>query len=93
MKVKEIKELEVEKLSKLLTEKDREKMERLHLINDWELLDLLKDGVKESGAEDEEEFISISEYLDFIEESHEIALDDFEETMKSIIYKEMEGND
>lgn len=73
MKVKEIKELEVEKLSELLTEKDREKMKKLHLVNDWELLDLLKDVVKISDFKDDDEFISISEYLEFIIEIRELS--------------------
>lgn len=74
MKVKEIKELEVEKL---------------HLVNDWELLDLLKDGVKISDFKDDDEFISISEYLEFIIEIRELS----SEAMKiDYNYEEMEEN-
>lgn len=67
MKVKEIKKLEVEKLEELMTEEEFNKMIKLNL-KAWQLLDLMQDGVNQSDLEDDEEFTTISEYLDYIEE-------------------------
>jgi len=34
----------------------------------WQLLDAMQDGTKQSGLEDEYEYITISAYLDYLEE-------------------------
>ena len=75
MKVKEIKELEVEKLVEMMTEEEWDRMNKLEL-KDWQLLDLMKDGVKESNLEDDEEYTTISEYLEYLEEMHNSGKED-----------------
>lgn len=67
MKVKEIRELEVEKLIELMTDEEWKRMQNLKL-EAWQLLDAMQDGVRESDMEDDEEYSTISEYLDYIEE-------------------------
>lgn len=67
MKVKEILNLEVEKLEKMMTEEDHEKMKKLNLES-WQLLDALQDSARLSGQDDEEEHVSITNYLDYLED-------------------------
>ena len=67
MKVKAIRELEVEKLIELMTDEEWKRMQNLKL-EAWQLLDAMQDGVRESDMEDDEEYSTISEYLDYIEE-------------------------
>lgn len=67
MKVKEILNLEVEKLEKMMTEEDHEKMKKLNLES-WQLLDALQDSARLSGQDDEEEHVSITDYLDYLED-------------------------
>lgn len=67
MKVKEILNLEVEELEKMMTEEDHEKMKRLNLES-WQLLDALQDSARLSGQDDDKEHISITDYLDYLED-------------------------
>lgn len=67
MKVKEILNLEVEELEKMMTEEDYEKMKRLNLES-WQLLDALQDSARLSGQDDDKEHISITDYLDYLED-------------------------
>ena len=68
MKVKEIKELEVEKLAEMMTKEEWDRMKKLGIQYPWQLLHLMQEGVKLSDLEDDEEYTTISEYLDYIEE-------------------------
>lgn len=67
MKVKEILNLEVEELEKMMTEEDHEKMKKLNLES-WQLLDVLQDSARLSGQDDDEEHVSITDYLDYLED-------------------------
>lgn len=66
--IKEILNLEDDKLEKIMTQEEFEKMKELGIEYTWELLDALKDGAKSSGLSENEEYITISEYLDYLEE-------------------------
>ena len=68
MKVKEILNMNEEELERKMTEEEFNKMKELGLNETWQLLDALKDSARESGQEDDEEHISISAYLDYLEE-------------------------
>ena len=67
MKVKEILNLEVEELEKMMTEEDYEKMKRLNLES-WQLLDALQYSARLSGQDDDKEHMSITDYLDYLED-------------------------
>lgn len=67
MKIKEILELDVNELEKIMSTEEYDRMQDLHLES-WQLLDALKDSARLSGQEDDEEHISISAYLDYLEE-------------------------
>lgn len=43
-------------------------MKELGIENSWELLDMLKESARESGQTEDEEHITISDYLDYLEE-------------------------
>lgn len=67
MKIKEILELNVENLEKMMTEEEYDRMQELNL-EVWQLLDALKDSARLSGQDEDEEHITISAYLDYLEE-------------------------
>lgn len=67
MKIKEILEMDEKKLGDLMTEEEFERMQDLNLnINTF--LDALQDSARLSGQEEDEEHITISAYLDYLEE-------------------------
>ena len=68
MKVKEILNMNEEELEIKMTEEEFSRMKELGLNETWQLLDALKDSARESGQEDDEEHITISAYLDYLEE-------------------------
>lgn len=68
MKVREILKLSSEELEKMMTEEEFERMQELGIEYVWELLDAMQDGARQSGLENEEEYITISAYLDYLEE-------------------------
>lgn len=67
MKIKEILELNVENLEKMMTEEEYDRMQELNL-EVWQLLDALKDSARLSEQDNDEEHITISAYLDYLEE-------------------------
>jgi len=68
MKVKEILEIENEEFEKIMTNEEFDRMKNLGMEYSWQLLDAMQDGAKESGLDLEEDYISISAYLDYLEE-------------------------
>lgn len=67
MKIKEILELTSEKLEGIMTNEEYDKMQELNLdINT--LLDALQDSARESRQDENEEHITISAYLDYLED-------------------------
>lgn len=68
MKIKEILSMKVEDLEKMMAEEDFEKMKGLGFEYTWQLLDLLQDSARQSGQDEDEEHITISAYLDYLEE-------------------------
>lgn len=68
MKVGEILNLESEDLEKMMTEEEYDRMKKLGIENIWELLDMLKDSARNSGQSEDEEHITISAYLDYLQE-------------------------
>lgn len=68
MKIKEILNMNEEELEKMMTNEEFSRMKELGLNETWQLLDALKDSARESGQEDDEEHITISAYLDYLEE-------------------------
>ena len=67
MKIKEILEMEAEDLERMMTEEEFERMQDLGL-NENTLLDALQDSARLSGQDDDEEHITISDYLDYLED-------------------------
>lgn len=68
MKIKEILEISDEDLEKEMTQEEFDRMQDLGIEYTWELLDALKDSARESEMDDEDEYITISAYLDYLEE-------------------------
>ena len=67
MKIKEILKMEAEDLERMMTEEEFERMQDLGL-NENTLLDALQDSARLSGQDDDEEHITISDYLDYLED-------------------------
>jgi len=67
MKVKEILELTSEELERIMTEEEYNKMKELDIEYVWQLLDMLQDSARQSGQDEDEEYVSISDYLDYME--------------------------
>ena len=65
--VKEIKELELNKFEELLTEEQYNRIMKNYQYT-WQVLELLQDGARLSNLEDDEEYTTIDEYLDYLEE-------------------------
>ena len=71
MKIKEILNLTSEELEKMMSDEEFERMQNLGLnINTF--LNALQDSAKLSGQKDGEEHVSISAYLDYLEDIEEI---------------------
>ncbi len=68
MKIKEILEITVQDLEKMMTEAEYDRMQKLNLET-WQLLNLLCDSARESGQDNDEEHTTISAYLDYLEET------------------------
>jgi len=68
MKVKEILELTSEELERIITEEEYDKMKELNIEYVWQLLDMLQDSARQSGQDEDEEHITISAYLDYLED-------------------------
>ncbi|MBO5349006.1 MAG: hypothetical protein J6A89_04215 [Clostridia bacterium] len=67
MKIKEILELTIVELEKMMSSEEYDRMQDLHLET-CQLLDALKDSARLSGQEDDEEHTTISAYLNYLEE-------------------------
>lgn len=67
MKIKEILELTSEKLERMMSNEEFDRMQNLGLNYTWQLLDALKDSARLSNQNDNEEHITISAYLDYLE--------------------------
>lgn len=83
MKVKEILNLTDEKLEDMMTDEEYDRMKNLGFEYTWQFLDALKDSARESGQEPDEEHITISSYLDYLEENkrgYEEYLEDLKNT-------------
>lgn len=72
MKVKEILNLDSKELEKMMTEEQYDKMQKLGLQYTWQLLDMMQDGVKQSDMNDDEEYTTIDEYLNYIENMRDV---------------------
>lgn len=68
MKVKEILEMNADELEKKMTEEEYNKMQELGIEHSWQLLDMLQDSARQSNQNEDEEHISISAYLDYLED-------------------------
>lgn len=68
MKVKEILNISIEDFEKMMTEEEFERMQKLGMEHAWELLDALKDSAELSGQGEDEEHVTISDYLDYLED-------------------------
>ena len=68
MKIKEILNLTSEKLEKMMTNEEFDRMQDLGFEHTWQLLDALQESARESGQDEDEEHITISAYLDYLEE-------------------------
>lgn len=68
MKVKEILELTEKELKEMMTEEQYDKMKELGIDETWKLLDMLQDSARQSGQDEDEEHITISAYLDYLED-------------------------
>ena len=72
MKVKEILNLESEELEKIMTEEQFDKMQKLGFQYTWQLLDMMQDGARQSGMNDDEEYTTVDEYLNYIEDMRDV---------------------
>jgi len=68
MKVKEILNMDADDLEKMMTQEEFDRMQALGLKYTWQLLDALQDSVRTSGQSEDEEHITISAYLDYLED-------------------------
>lgn len=68
MKVKEILNMNADDLEKMMTQEEFDRMQALGLKYTWQLLDALQDSVRTSGQSEDEEHITISAYLDYLED-------------------------
>lgn len=68
MKVKEILSMNAEDLERKMTQEEFDRMQTLGLKYTWQLLDALQDSVRTSGQSEDEEHITISAYLDYLED-------------------------
>ena len=68
MKIKEILNLTSEELEKMMTNEEFDRMQDLGFEHTWQLLDALQESARESGQDEDEEHITISAYLDYLEE-------------------------
>ena len=68
MKVKEILEMSEEELREKMTDSEWDRMKELNIEYAWQLLDMLQDSARQSGQEENEEHITISAYLDYLED-------------------------
>ncbi len=66
--VKEILNMESEDLEKMMTNEEFERMQKLGIDQTWKLLDALQESARSSNQNEDEEHISISEYLDYLED-------------------------
>lgn len=66
--VKEILNMESEDLEKMMTNEEFERMQKLGIDQTWKLLDALQESARSSNQDEDEEHISISEYLDYLED-------------------------
>ena len=66
--IKEILELDDEKLEKMMSDEQFNRMKELGFTYTWQFLDALQDSAKASGQKDNEEHVSIDEYLDYLED-------------------------
>lgn len=70
LKVKEILELNEEKLNKMMTDEQHNRMLKLGMKDVWELVDLLQDGVKmnQSDYDLNDDYTTIDEFLEYLED-------------------------
>ena len=68
MKIKEILNLTSEELEKMMTDEEFERMKNLGFEYTWQFLDTLKDSARASEQDEDEEHVTISDYLDYLED-------------------------
>lgn len=68
LKVKEILNMKSEELEKMMTEEEFERMQKLGFEYTEQFLEALQESAKLSGQDEDEDHISISEYLDYLED-------------------------
>lgn len=66
--VKQILNMKSEELEKMMTNEEFEKMQELGFEYTEQFLEALQDSAKSSGQDENEEHVSISEYLDYLED-------------------------
>lgn len=75
LKIKEVLNYDYDKLDEIMTDNEYQRMLKLGLKYTWELWDTMKDGCKEalkSGSKLDDNFVSISQFLDWLEEIKEV---------------------
>ena len=73
LKVKEILDMTSEELGKMMTEEQYDRMKDMGIEHVWRLLEFLQDGVRaaqesDSDLKDDDDYVTIDEYLDYLEE-------------------------
>ena len=68
MKVKEILNMDADDFEKMMTQEEFDRMQALGLKYTWQLLEALQDSARSSGQSEDEELITISAYLDYLED-------------------------
>lgn len=67
MTINEILNMNAKTLTEMMTEAEYNRMRILGYKRTWELLDMLKDYARLSGHDENEDFISVFDYLDYLE--------------------------
>ena len=73
--IKEILKMEDDELEKIMTKEEISKMQNLGIEHIWQLLNAMQDGARLSGLGENEEYITIMEYLNYLEDIKNTEID------------------
>lgn len=68
MTIKQILELNEKELTKMMTDEQYDRMRALGYERTWKFLDMLKDSARLSSQDENEEYMTISQYLEYLEQ-------------------------
>lgn len=68
LKIKEILNMTSKELVDLMTEEQYERMRDMGIEYAWRLLEFLQDGARASGLKPNDDYVTMDEYLEYLEE-------------------------